>query len=668
MSTKIRGIGAVALAVLAGTAHGQDDAFWSNSNGGQWSTAASWSGGVVPNNNGDNTFNATLDNLKAGPYTVTLDIDVTVQNLSLLGSDVTLNLFDGNLTVIEDAIFANGVVNRQAKEPGAAAVNVDGSLTLTDVALMGAGTVRANGGLTIGGNTQTDICNTCVDNRSSAFLVGPGSLALNQNGELNNGDGSSFTIVADQNRSISGDGTGRFVNEGTLNTAISSRGGSGITNFSNVEFINTGTLNVFAGQVQLNTVNNLAPGQILSEGTWNVFDGSALFFNDNFFNKLDTELNISGANSNVSGITSLNEVLENGRFGILNGQNFTSSSTSGGFGNSGEIEVGLGSRFDVAGSGGLNNLDGDAIFGGKYIVAGTFITGADQIQLLEADLTLIGADSVFSGIQALNQVGSSGRFELAGGRDFDTFGNFGVDEGGLVKIGLGSTFEVTGNLVNNDGAGVFDAAAFNVLGTFVAQNLNILEISNELILDGLGSQLLDGNGNDAIANLQRIREDGILRLRNGRTLDNLDSLIVEGVLSIEGSAPESNGRGSGPGVVGVNGTITFASTSTLEIVINGAEDALYGKVRSGVTIVDGEATLSLIVNEGAGLALGDELMLIETGEMNGSFSNIVSAGFGDGLSFEVFQDSTGVFVRVVPAPGVGFALLGVGMFAGRRRR
>lgn len=665
MSITNRAIGAAVLAALSGTAYGQSDAFWTNDNGGVWSTASSWSGGQVPNNQGEDLFNATLAQLSS-PYTVSLDLDVTLQNLNVIGSDVTLDLFDGNMTVLEGMTIANATLVRQAKDPGNAITVIEGTLTLTDAMLMGAGELQANGGVVIGGTANTDICNTCVNNRNDAYLVGPGSLSLNQGGELMNGDGASFTIVADQNRTISGDGTGKIVNDGTINNAVTSRGSSGNTNISGVEFINNGTLNVFAGSVTLNTSNNLAPDQVLSQGTWNVFDGTSLAFGDSFFNKLDTEINISGSDAVVFNISSLNEVLENGKFGIFNGQDFTFTPTSGQFANRGEIEVGLGSVFN-AGVQGLGNLDGSELYGGRYVIEGTFQTGANEITLLAADLTLIGADSVFTGIQALDTVATGGRFELAGGRNFSTLDDFEVQDGALVKIGAGSTFEITNQLVNNDGAGVFDAAAFDVQGTLIAQNLNILEISNELILDGLGSQLLDGAGNDAIANLQRIREDGILRLRNGRSLSNLDDLVVEGVLSIEGSGPGVS-RGDVPGSVRVAGTATFVAGSTLEIIIDGAEAAMHGQLIAGMAVIEEDTTLALVVGDEAALRLGDEMVLVQAGDMTGVFTDIMSEGFGDGLSFEIFQNSQGVIARVVPAPGFGVTLMGLGLLAGRRRR
>lgn len=655
---------AVAIACLAGSAYGQDDAFWISADG-DWSSAASWSLGVVPNNNGDQTFNASLLAIKV-PYTVSLDIDVELENFTLDGSGVALDLgFDRVLTVNQNATIANGQVFGSGGK-GTERIEVAGTLTLSDAALMGAGDIRASGGINFFSASNVDICNTCVNTGGPATLVGSGGISLNQGGDLTNDEGGTFTIVADSNRSISGDGTGSFNNRGTLNSVVSSRGSVGDTNFSNVNFTNTGTVNAFAGQLFFNTANNLAPDGTLSDGVWNVFNGAAIALGDSVFSTLDAEINIFGPDATFFNIASLNTIEQGGKFGIFDGQDF-GDSTNLSFTNSGEIEVGARSTFNAAFNG-LNNLDGDAIFGGKYVIEGTFLTGANEISMLEADLTLRGVDSVFTGIQALQEVGSSGRLAIENGRDFDTIGDFSVTDGGLVRIGAGSTFNITGELSNNGVLGLFDAAAFEVEGTLIASNLNIIEISNELILDGADSQLLDGNGNDAIANLQRIRDDGILRLRNGRSISNLDDLIVDGVLSIEGDPPVAGSRGLASGTVQVNGNTSFGASSMLEIVINGTDEALFGQLLSGSVFVEEGATLALIVDPDAMIDLGDEFALVLAGSMSGEFTNLVGLEFGDGLSFEIVQDGAGVFAKVVPAPGFGGLLLAGGMLALRRRR
>jgi len=49
---------------------------------GNWSTAADWSRGLVPNNSGTNTYSVTLPTY-SNPYTVTLDMSPTIDNLTI---------------------------------------------------------------------------------------------------------------------------------------------------------------------------------------------------------------------------------------------------------------------------------------------------------------------------------------------------------------------------------------------------------------------------------------------------------------------------------------------------------------------------------------------------------------------------------------------------------
>lgn len=651
-----------AIVAAAGMAHAQQDIFWANPNGGVWSNAANWSPSTVPNNNGENLFNATLD-LQQNPYMVMLDIDVTLQNFSLLWGGATLNLMDRQFTVNQDLNIVDGTLTRGATS--SALTVVTGRLGLNGAALMNAGNIVSNGALEVGGESQVDICNTGVDHRGTGGISwsGSGNINIDQGGSLTNGIDSTFSVTGFASKAIIGDGTGQVVNRGTLINQGESRGLPSVLEIIGVEFLNTGTLTVQAGGIALNTVNDLTDKGALTQGTWNVLNSTFLSFGDWTVDRLATKVNIDGEGAQFFGFEGVSEITEEGSLNISGGKNFQTITQ---FRNDGILAVGADSTFDTS-EFGLGNFDGNGLYGGEYIIEGDFFTGNRIVERLQADVTLIGAESVFEGIDFLREIGGSGRLALEEGRVLDTFGDFSVEDGGRVKVGLGSTLNVTGLLNNNDANGLFDAAAFEVQGTLIATNLNIVEISNELILDGVGSELRDAAGNDAIAGLNRIREDGILRLRDGRSLTGIDNLIVEGILSIEGAG--GTGRGDSSGTVQVDGSILFTPGSMLEIVINGSSDDAYGKVLAGDARIEGVATLSLVVNPGAGLQFGDELILLKPGtEMIGTFASIEGLDIGGGLSFEVYQGSDGIIARVVPVPGVTGLLGFAGLLASRRRR
>jgi hypothetical protein len=97
----------VASLCLARAAFGSD-VLWTNSVGGNWSTAVNWNTGTVPGP----SDNVLLTN--SGNYTVTLDVDATIASLSLGGASGAQTLSDSSHTITINAaitINANGVLN-----------------------------------------------------------------------------------------------------------------------------------------------------------------------------------------------------------------------------------------------------------------------------------------------------------------------------------------------------------------------------------------------------------------------------------------------------------------------------------------------------------------------------------------------------------------------------
>lgn len=654
---------ALALMSVSGLAHAQQDVFWNNQSGGVWSDAKNWQPGVVPNNNGDNLFNATL-NLQDQPYVVSLDIDVTLQNFSLLWSGATLVLEDSRSLVTNgDFSVVGGLLTRGSRGGADGVVEVGGELLLDGATLMSAGSITSNGSVSFGGNATIDICNTGVDHRGAGPMSwdGGGNINIQMGGSLSNGSKSTFAIAPGADRQITGDGTGTVTNEGTLVNGDFSRGASGTTTLSGVNFINTGTVTVEAGALLLNSTNNLAPDNVLSDGVWNVRNGSRLGLGDAVVEQLGAEVNISGANSSFDNIASLRRVRSEGRFSISDGQNFVAREQ---FGNNGEIEVGEGSTFDAS-KVGLGNLDGDALFGGKFIVAGNFLSGASDIRRLEGDLTLVGQDSNFSGINGLAEVGSAGRFALEDGRSFVTRSDLGLEQGGAVRVGSEARLDIAGRLTSNQD-GVLGGGKLEILGTLTAQDLSIRQVQTELILEGIGSQVLDETGADALSGLNRIGANGQLRLQDGRSLSLIEDLDVENLLSVEGA--RTRGRTGDPGLVSVSGNLHFMEGSTLELIINGSVPSLYGQVIAVTTEIDAGATLSLVVNPGSEVGFGDEFFLLQTALLDGAFSNVTVSGLGDGLEFELTTSTNGIVARVVPTPGILGFFAAAGLASARRRR
>ncbi len=271
-------VAAAVVAVLAGSALAQQDVSWANPAGGFWSVPGNWSPGVVPNNSGGSLFNAILA-LNTQPYQVDLDIDVTLQNFSLLWSGATLNLGSSSFSVLGSMTVTGGTISRPPKAQGGD-FNVDGELRLDNATLMNAGDIGSNGTLVLDGSGEVDICNTGVDHRGAGGIdwAGGGGLRLDQGGSLTNGELSTFAIDTDLSKVVVGDGTGTLDNQGVIEHGDGSRGLPGTTTLMNVNFINSGRVVVNAGGLNLNPVNSLAPQNTLAQGGWLVRNQGVLRF------------------------------------------------------------------------------------------------------------------------------------------------------------------------------------------------------------------------------------------------------------------------------------------------------------------------------------------------------------------------------------------------------
>lgn len=558
-----------AILAMAGSAFGQNDAFWTNPEGGLWFDSSNWSGGVVPNNAGENLFNAVLD-LQDQAYMVFLDMDAEVENFSLLWGGAMFDLGSSSLTVNQDMIIRRGTV----LGAGTGGATVGGDLLLDDAYLMYGGTITSLGVTVIASTGGTIVCSTGVDHRGPVMRIeGAGPLTIDQGGSISNGSMSTLTIAPVGQKVITGDDTGTLQNDGVMINGDTSRGLSGATTLDGVNFINNGSVIVDSGALILNSTNNLAPDNVLSQGAWTVRNGSLLSLGDAVIEQLNTEVTISGANSS------------------------------------------------------------------------------------------------FENIAPLRQVLSSGRFAVEAGQVFETEGDLAVESGARIRVGDDSALKITGGLLAGQG-GSLQNGSYEIAGVLSAQNLNITEIATEVTLIGPHSQVLNANGSNALAGLNLIGRTGELRLRDGRSLAGLQSLTVENLLSIDGAnRPQIDGdRVLGPGTLQVGGSLIFTETSTLELLINGEDDGLYGRIIAGTTEVFEGATLSLIVDPAAGLVFGDEFLLLDTTSLEGRFTNLLTSGLDAGLFFDIQQTDSGIFARVVPTPGAAGLLVCLGLVSTRRRR
>ncbi|MBF0246250.1 MAG: hypothetical protein HQL31_13455, partial [Planctomycetes bacterium] len=237
------------------------DVYWINSSGGNWSNGANWSSGTVPGAGNTVVINA------AGSYTVNLNANVAIANLTLHAgagnrpplntSAYTITISGGNVTVAQDATLALGGVltggnlnllsggnlNWSAGTLGANTTIYIGA----KVYISGTGTKVSNNLLTCGGNiTHMGTGSLRMDSGSSLFIASGGLYDIQDTGDLAYNNGGNVIVQGTLRKSL---------NSGT------SYVGQPLDNLGGTVEVKSGTLQVSRGGRD-------------HEGSWNASAGT----------------------------------------------------------------------------------------------------------------------------------------------------------------------------------------------------------------------------------------------------------------------------------------------------------------------------------------------------------------------------------------------------------
>ncbi len=260
---------------------------WINASGGNWSTGANWSGGVVPNATQDAIINVAV----TGPIMITsadiarsltdttasLDLDggsLWLAGASSVSQNVTISVYSvldssGNLTVGGALSESGGVLT------GSGTVTVDGLLTWTGGTMSGSGTTLAEGSLQLGNAAASD-----SELLAARTLQNAGSATWASTDTLDQSAGSIFQNLANATLTVQSgvkwyavDGydnqTGRLDNQSHGTLTIDA--GTGGTATFNGFFTDEGLLEVSSGTLVLG-----ANGSVT--GSFEVDGGAALQF------------------------------------------------------------------------------------------------------------------------------------------------------------------------------------------------------------------------------------------------------------------------------------------------------------------------------------------------------------------------------------------------------
>ncbi len=269
------------------------DVNWAAAQSGMWSSAGNWNPMVVPNNGGAETYNAIINAMGANPYTVTLDLPVTVNALDLLAPNAELHLANQPLIVLGD-FRLDSTATLSGLTPGSAEFNVGGDAKISGGTIAHVPNFNSNGRLLFLGSLMdgdagpvAEICDSNVGHNGpqvkwTSFGAdgggGQGDVAptikLNMGAVFDHGAGSTFLIESDavmMQQSVP-TFTSVFNNMGILRKQTT----FGTTDMLDFVFNNTGTVEVVTGTLRINGVP--LPSGALQTGSWTVRTGASLVF------------------------------------------------------------------------------------------------------------------------------------------------------------------------------------------------------------------------------------------------------------------------------------------------------------------------------------------------------------------------------------------------------
>jgi len=229
---------------------------WANASSGTWNMPDNWNPKQVPTSSDDAVITV------AGTYTVTLDVDATVNSLTLGGSSGTQTLADGGHMLrmnAPSAINAHGLLAMSSGQvlPFAVALTSSGTVnwtggTIFNLAVASTGVVSISGAADKTASGATTNAGTVTWTGSGAFIVSGGSNFQNQTG-------GSFLVKTDA--SLGGGGVFNNNVGGTFTKSVTAG-----TNPVHAPFDNSGTVNLQTGALDIDSYTQFAGATHLSGG------------------------------------------------------------------------------------------------------------------------------------------------------------------------------------------------------------------------------------------------------------------------------------------------------------------------------------------------------------------------------------------------------------------
>ena len=245
---------------------------WVPNADGDWSTAADWSTGIVPDSNSSVTINTTAlhtithsqSNDTIGSLTVGNDnLDITGGSLTVLGAASFANGFSlsGGTVTFDGTSTFSGTFSQTGGELIANAVVLSGSDTMLNGSDEGSTAVSNSGTLALGnfllGGAVT-LTNTNTVNLTEQITLGD---ATGVNATINNKAAATWNFAADVGITL-GAASASFTNAGLIEKTA----GTG-TSTLGANLTSTGTISAQTGVIDLQGPNNTVTGTVSGAGT-----------------------------------------------------------------------------------------------------------------------------------------------------------------------------------------------------------------------------------------------------------------------------------------------------------------------------------------------------------------------------------------------------------------
>ena len=534
---------------------------------------------------------------------------VTLQNATITG---------GTLSTVGDGLI------QPSGTPTLNGVTIDGIYQMAN----GGNNTTFEGTIANTGLIQTVGCcgtSNLILGGASVTLTGGGTVSLgNSGGSLIYG-AAGTDVLTNVNNTIQGfgnigDNSMGLVNQGTIDANIGNRSdpltiqtSSGTTNSGILEATAGGNLILNGGAY------NNAGGTILASGD----NGSGILSIVTLQNATINGGTLSTAGDGLiqpSGNPTLNGVTIVGTYQMANGGNNTT--LEGTIANTGLIQTTgcCGSSNLTLGSANVTLTGGGTVSLGNS--GGSLISGAASSDVLtNVNNTIEGFGNIGNGAMGLIN-GAAGT--ILANQSTELFlkpSAAGFTNNGTVQANTGSTLDITGGVFTNfnGGSGTLTGGTYNANGgTLQFDNANIVTNAADIILTGVGSQIVSNTNANALANFATNAAGGVFQLGAGRSFTtsapgggnftNSGTLVVGGgdTFNVSGALSNFAGTTLTGGVYYVAGTLQFGA--------------------SGSSLITNDANLTLAGNGAKLLDLGGNNLLtgFNTNAVGGTFT--VAAG------------------------------------------